>query len=306
MLNMDLLNQEFNELRYNRKHIDIKIKEAILENPDMVAKMTDGARRVRDWIAGQYYASKMARIAQLQGIDIEALVLDIFVGVAYCQIEELFTSVTAQLAGRLGFSDKTEAITTVAEITAVLCQTDAFDIFKKNKMASLMVISRIPLNPALVDWIIHSQYLPPMVCEPRTLTNNFSSGYLTHNDSLILGGPINHHDGDICLDVLNTMNQVALKLNLEFLCTHEEMPTFELDTPDKTRQWANFKKQSYRFYDLMQSQGNRFFLTHKVDKRGRIYAQGYHITTQGTAFKKAMIELEQEEYIEGMPPCHAL
>lgn len=301
MPNMDLINQEFNELRYNRKHIDAKIKEAILTNPDMVAKIADGVQRVQAYMSGQYYASKMVRVAQLQGIDIEALVLDIFVGVAYCQTEELFTSVTAQLAGRLGFSDKTEAITTVAEITAVLCQTDAFDIFKTNKMASLMVISRIPLEHNLVDWIVHSQYLPPMVCEPMELVSNFSSGYLTHNDSLILGGPINHHDGDICLDVLNLMNKVELKLDTDFLCTHEEMPTFDLDTPDKQRQWNNFKKQSYRFYDLMVSQGNRFYLTNKVDKRGRIYAQGYHITTQGTAFKKAMIELANEEFIEGVP-----
>ncbi len=301
MPNIDMINQEFNELRYNRKHIDVKIKEAILTNLDMVAKIADGVQRVQDYINGQYYASKMARVSQLQGIDIEALVLDIFVGIAYCQIEELFTSVTAQMAGRLGFSDKTEAITTVAEITAVLCQTDAFDIFKVNKMASLMVISRIPLGSNLVEWILHSQYLPPMVCEPMELINNFSSGYLTHNDSLILGGPINHHDGDICLDVLNMMNKIELKLDTDFLSTHEEMPTFELDTPDKQRQWSNFKKQSYCFYKLMVDQGNRFFLTNKVDKRGRIYAQGYHITTQGTAFKKASIELFNEEYIEGVP-----
>lgn len=303
MPNINLINQEFNELRYNRKHIDIKIKEAILENPDMVTKISDGVQRIQDYMAGQYYASKQARIAQLQGIDLPTLVLDIFVGVAYCQIEELFTSVSAQMAGRLGFSDKTEAITTVAEIMAVLCMTDAFDIFKANKMASLMVISRIPLSVSLVQWITHSQYLPPMVCEPLELVNNFSSGYLTHNDSLILGGPINHHDGDICLDVLNTMNKIPLKLDLEFLCTLDEQPTFDLDTPEKAKQWSNFVKQSYTFYDLMQSQGNEFYLTNKVDKRGRIYAQGYHITTQGTPFKKAMLELVTEEYIEGVPSC---
>jgi hypothetical protein len=301
MPNIDLINQEFNEKRYNRKHIDGKIKESILNNPEMVKKILDGISLIQAYMASTYYESKNKRIAQLKGIDLEQLVLDIFVGVAYCQIEELFTSVTAQLAGRLGFSDRTEAITTVAEIVAVLCNTDAFDINKANKMASLMIQSKIPLEDNLVDWIVHSQYLPPMVCEPLELRNNFSSGYLTHNDSLLLGGPINHHDGDICLDVLNTINKVALTMDLEFLSTYEEMPTFDLDTPDKINQWKNFKKQSYRFYDLIQNQGNHFYLTHKVDKRGRVYAQGYHISTQGTAFKKAMIELAEPEYIEGVP-----
>jgi hypothetical protein len=204
------------------------------------------------------------------------------------------------MAGRLRFSDKTEAITTVAELMAVICSTDAYDISKENKMASLMLISRIPLEKELIDFIEDSQYLPPMVCEPLELVNNFSSGYLTHNDSLILGQG-NHHDGDICLDVLNTMNKVSLSLDTEFLSKVEEEPTFELDTQDKIDQWNIFKAQGYEFYKLMVRCGNEFYLTHKVDKRGRIYSQGYHITTQGTAFKKAMINLSKEEVVFGVP-----
>jgi hypothetical protein len=183
---------------------------------------------------------------------------------------------------------------------AVLCMTDAFDIIKESKSASLMVRSRIPLSTVLVDFIEGSQYLPPMVCEPLELTHNYSSGYLTHNDSLILGTG-NHHDGDICLDVLNTMNKVALRLDTDFLSTVEETPTFELDSQDKREQWDAFKKQSYQFYELMVQCGNRFYLTHKVDKRGRIYACGYHISTMGAPFKKASIELSKEELVRGVP-----
>lgn len=300
MPNIDLLNQEFNEKRYNRRHIDGYIREEILANPDMLNKIQQGISLLRQWMSGQYYESKMKRLRQLQGMDLEQLVLDVFVGIAYFQREELFTSVTAQLAGRLKFSDRTEAITTVAEITAVLCRTDAFDIMKATKMSSLVVVSRLPLSVGLVEHIDNSQYLPPMVCEPKKLTSNFSSGYLTHSDSLILGSG-NHHDGDICLDVLNTMNKVQLSLCLDLLCQHEEMPTFDLDTEEKSNQWKAHKKQSYRFYDLMTSQGNRFYLTHKVDKRGRIYSQGYHINTQGTAFKKAIIELADAELVTGVP-----
>jgi len=293
-------NQEFNEFRYNRKHIDPKIRSAILINPEMMEKVEEGIVKLNAYINGTYYESKMNRVSQLKGTDLKELILDVFVGVAYCQTPELFTSVTAQLAGRLGFSDKTEAITTVAEITAVLCYTNAFDIFKKDKYDSLWVKSTIPLSDNLVDWIIHSQYLPPMVCEPRELSSNYSSGYLTHNDSLILGNG-NHHDGDLCLDVLNTLNQVKLKLDTEFLSKHEELPTFEFETPDQRIQWDTFKKQSYRFYSLIESQGNELWFTHKVDKRGRIYSQGYHIQYQGTAFKKAMVELHKEEFITGVP-----
>jgi len=292
--------QEMNEEHYNRKHIDTKIRAAIEAQPAMRAKLLQGAELLKAYIAGQYYPSKMARIAQLLALDVNDLVMDIYVGIAYSVRPELFTSVTAQMSARLNFSDRTEAIMTVAEMLAVLCQTDAFDIHKQEKQSSLMIVSRIPLPDTLLEFIEHSQFLPPMVCEPLELTHNHSSGYLTHNDSLILGSG-NHHDGDICLDVLNTMNKVAFKLDLDFLCKVEEEPTFDLDSQDKQDQWTRFKKQSYRFYSLMAQQGNRFYFVNKVDKRGRIYSCGYHLNPQGAAFKKAQLELARESLVEGVP-----
>lgn len=315
--------QEENEKRYSRKHIDGYIRDYLESNSAMQAKIIKGVALVKDYMSKSYYESKNKRAAQLADLDIDALVLDIFVGIAYCLKEELFTSVTAQMAGRLHFSDKTEAITTVAELMAVLCLTDAFDICKANKFASLAVISRITLPDELLKLINDSAYLPPMVCIPNELVNNYSSGYLSHSDSLILGSG-NHHEGDICLDVLNTINGVKLQLDTAFLSTVEEDPTKEFtvewahkkagekgktitDAEAKIRvdkaiqNWHRFKVQSYQFYSLMANQGNEFYLTHKVDKRGRIYAQGYHITTQGTPFKKSCIELAHEELIEGAP-----
>ena len=297
----DIVLQEMNEEHYNRKHIDAKIRKALQECPEMRLKLDVGIDLVNVWIAtGAKYASKQARIEQVKALDIPTLVMEMFVGVAYSMQPELFTSVTAQMAARLNFSDRTEAITTVAELLAVLCQTDAFDITKEHKMASLMLVSRIKLPENLVRFIENSQCLPPMVCEPLELTHNHSSGYLTHNDSLILGSG-NHHDGDICLDVLNTINKVAFKLDLEFLSKVEEEPTFDLNTQDKLDMWMKFKRQSYQFYSLMAQQGNHFYFCNKVDKRGRIYAQGYHLNPQGAAFKKAMLELAHEEVVTGVP-----
>ena len=288
------------EDQYSRKHIDGYIRTAIQDSPVMQAQMVHGVQLIQEYMSKLYYPSKNVRIAQLANMDIPQLVMDIFVGIAYCTKEELFTSVTAQMASRLKFNDKKAAITTVAELIAVLCATDAFDITKVDKFASLVIVSRLELSKELLMFIENSSYLPPMVCLPMELENNYSSGYLTHNDSLILGSG-NHHDGDICLDVLNTLNRVALKLDTDFLSTVEEEPTFELDTPDKVNQWMNFKKQSYKFYLLIAQYGNKFYLNHKVDKRGRLYSQGYFINTQGTSFKKACIELAKQELVTGVP-----
>jgi len=292
--------QECIEKQFNRKHIDGYIKEEITSNPEIVNKMDQGIQLIREYMGKEYYASKNARIKQLERLDLSSLVLQIFIGIAYIQREELFTSVTAQLASRLKFSDKEAAITTVAEIVAILCMTDAFDIQKANKQASLVIVSRIPLSKETIRFIENSKYLPPMVCEPKHLENNYQSGYLTHNDSLILGHG-NHHDGDICLDVINKVNRVALKLDTGFLCKVEEVPTYLLDTTEKAELWNIYRGQCYEMYKLLAKSDNKFFLTHKVDKRGRLYAQGYHVTTQGTSFKKASIELANEETVEGVP-----
>ena len=292
--------QESIERQYNRKHIDGYIRDSINASPIMQAKMEQGVALIQEYMSKDYYPSKNARIKQLGPLDIPSLVLTLFVGVAYCLKEELFTSVTAQLAGRLKLSDTTAAITTVAELIAVLCLTDAFDITKANRQASLVVVSRIPLEPSVVRFIENSRYLPPMVCEPLEVRNNYSSGYLTHNDSLILGSG-NHHDGDLCLDVINLVNRVQLQLDTQFLSTVEEHPTFEVNTPEQHEQWMSFKRQSYEFYTLIARSGNQFWLTNKVDKRGRLYAQGFHVTTQGTPFKKAAIELANEELVTGVP-----
>ena len=308
------------EQKFAHKHVDAKIREAIESNPDMAVKIRNGAERLQNWLQGDYYNSKMVRLAQLQKLDLEALVKELFVGIAQVLVPTLYTSVVAQLAGRLGFDDKRASITTMGEIVAVLCLTDAFDISKESPQASLTIVSRIPLSEKLVGVILNTQFLPPMLCEPKELHNNRESGYLTFNDSLILGSG-NHHGGNLCLDVLNRMNQVQLKLDTDFLCKIEEDPNSEF-TVEKIKEaawergedisyyeamerveqqkenWKNFKQQSYEFYALIAKCGNTFHLTHKPDKRGRIYAQGYHLNTGGTAFKKACIEFAQEEFIE--------
>lgn len=298
MLKSDM--QLLNEESYGRHNIDRRIEEEILANPEMVNRISQGVELLTQWIAGSYYESKSNRITQLKVLDLKELVTKLFVGVSYCQTPELFTSVTSLLASRLKFSDKREGIQTIGEVLAVLCETDAFDIVKESKYASLVVVSNIPLSSELLKFIGQSNYLPPMVCQPQELKKNYQSGYLTFNDSLILGKK-NHHTCDICLDVLNSKNSVPLKLNTEFLSTVEETSHKELDTIEKQRNWAKMKLDSFAFYKLIVGQGNEFYLTHKVDKRGRNYAQGYHITTQGSPFKKAMIELAEEEVVQGVP-----
>lgn len=313
MLPVDM--QLTNEYRFSRKHIDRYIRTEIEASEILMAKVEEGVKLLNEWLAQPHHASKDARISYIRNMDLKELVISLYVGAAYFRTPELFTSVTGQLTKRLQFNVKEDSIKTVAELMAVLCHTDVFDIFKVTKHGSLLLISNIQLSDELNHQIERSQYLPPMVCEPETIRHNRQSGYLTHNDSVILKG-YNHHDDDVCLDVINLQNRIPLSLNVEFLKTVEELPPSKIDEikdphlndaekleliREKQENWDQFRDQSREVYALMVGQGNRFYLTHKVDKRGRLYSQGYHITSQGASYKKAMLELADHEIVEGVP-----
>ena len=287
-----------NEHSFSRKHIDGYILDA-LQTGDMQRAISHGVSLLEEWQNQSYYTSKDKRLDQLGDLDLHELVTKIMQGIAYVQKPELFTSVSAQLAGRLQFSDKPEAIATMAEMLAVLCETDMFDIIKESRQASLMIESRIPLSQELLQFIDNTTFQLPMVCSPEYVDHNRKSGYLSYNDSLILGSG-NHHEGDLCLDVINLQNNIPLKLNIEFLKEQEMLPNFKIVTPEQREQWEAFKHASHRIWLLIYNQGNKFYLTNKVDKRGRLYSVGYHIQTQGNQFQKAMIELADDEVVEGI------
>lgn len=300
ILNKDM--QLLNEQTYSQKGIDKLVREEYEANPDVIGRVQQGVQLLTEWLnpPEPYYASKQARLDQIKSLNLEELVWSVFLGTAYCQTEELFTGVSAMLASRLGMNDKKEAIHTCAEILAVLCYTDAYDLIKPSKYAQLYVKSNLELSDELLNQIAMGQYLPPMLIKPRDVHHNRDNPHLTYNDSLVLGKG-NHHDGDLCLDVINSKNQVALRLDTDYLCSVEETPKNKPTDHLQIQQWNTFKRQSYKVYEMLVKANNEFYLTHKYDKRGRMYAQGYHVSTQGTSFKKASIELAKQEIVTGVP-----
>lgn len=293
--------QRANEYRFARHHIDKYMRDYVLADVDVIPLLEKGVELLTAWVNQTFsYESKNIRVSGLRGMDLRELVTDIIVASAYCQHEELFTSFTARMAGTLGWDDKKSSITTIAEITAVLCETDLFDLTQANRFGSWNIISNITLSPQLQEYIANCAYLPPLVHPPKKLRHNRDTPYLTiGQDSVILNK--GHHGDDVCLDVLDSKNSVALSLDLEFLSKVEEMPNSELESPEKQTMWLNQKRQSHEFYLLMAGQGNKFYLHHKYDKRGRIYANGYHITTMGAPYKKASLEFAHKQVVTDIP-----
>ena len=170
-------------------------------------------------------------------------------------------------------------------------------------------IVRFDITQQTQDLLRQYQYLPPMIVPPLAIKDdgtNRGSGYLTvRTDSLLLQD--NHHVGDICVDSLNRFNNIPLAINEEIVkgirneWKHLDKPkdgeSFE-EYQKRLKAFERYERDSFFTIALMIEMGNQFWLTHKVDKRGRTYAQGYHITTQGDCWNKACLELYNEELVQ--------
>jgi len=284
-----------NEQVYSRHHIDKYIRMEIEENPDMDVVREQCLSNLTQWMSEDYFPSKDARIEQLQELNLPDIILDLLVGISYCVVEDTFSSIAAQMATRLGFDDRKDAITTVSELITVMSFTGIFEIYRDGEHKQIMIVSNIPLSNRLKSFAAQTSFLPPMVTEPLPITSNYGGGYLTVKTSVILGRA--HHDDPISLDVLNKFNRTRLKIDRDFIKSCEELPNSELDTPKKVQAWQQQLEESVEFYGLISEQASSCYLVHAFDKRGRVYCRGYHINSQGAPFKKALIELATEEVI---------
>lgn len=237
------------------------------------------------------YASKNERLQQWlpdKG-ELFEIVLAVFT------ITLVYKSITYQaicgiLANRLDtINGHINRVKTIAEVIAIISRSGLIDIKRTGSGSYIMVSTQYAIDN-IPDPDKHEVLLNP----PPKFTSNYHEDY----GHRVLGGKVNQHDNDICLDHINRMNSIALSLNKPFLSKYEEAPTFALDTLAKRKQWEHFIRNSYRKYIEVAQKGNVFYLNHNVDKRGRTYAEGYYMNTQGTSFKKAIIQLANKEIVK--------
>lgn len=310
-----LLQQKIEET-FGKKFIIQKAVDDLLTSESIVAKLNKGVEILYSWFNQEHAVDKSLRLLALQQLDINELVEHTVALVAlHCSKPMKLVSIASMCIGHLKMADKVDAIQTMAEVITMLSDTDLFDI-RKNRYNEREVISRIGLDEEVLRYAYNAFYLPPMIVKPRTVRHNRDSGYITQRgESLILGFYENHHDDDICLDVLNILNANEYELDTELISnlseewhreelsqdeymelSHEEKLIYDMDK----NTWNDYIQQGYKIQTLMLYHGNKFYLQNKVDKRGRIYTSGYHISPQGSSFKKAMINLARKEIVTGL------
>ena len=149
------------------------------------------------------------------------------------------------------------------------------------------------------------QYPLPCVVPPKEVNNNKEYGYFTIKGSVILRN--NHHDDDVNLDHINRVNKIRLSLNPDTVrLVQNQWNNLDKAKPGETFEeyqkrraaFLKYDKDSRNVIEAIIVSGNLFHLTHRYDKRGRTYSQGYHINYQGNDWNKAVIEFADKEICE--------
>lgn len=298
VVDIDLVEyQKYVETKHSKRQINKVILADLKSEQAMIDLIQDCADALYEWTQGEYYESKNTRLRELSNLNMVNVVEEILCITSTLTKPVELTTAVGQIAGTLKFSNKYHGIITAAEVLSVMSEFDFFDIYKEDTYESLMLSNNVELNEQTYKHINETMYLPPMVVKPNKVRKNYDFDLLTEASSMILGKGT-YHDGDICLDTINSFNSTPLCLNERILTRLGEEPKNKDMKAETKRQWLDFVLQSYRTYrDLIQT-GNKFYLRHKVDKRGRTYAQGYHVSTQGNQFRKAIIEFADKEVIE--------
>ena len=166
------------------------------------------------------------------------------------------------------------------------------------------LIVKINISDDVQADIDRFQFPLPMVIRPRKVEDNRDTGYLLTRNSIILRK--NHHEDDVCLDHINRVNRIRFCINFD-TANMIANRWRNLDKPKQGETKADFDKRVKAFdkydrtarevMDLLLKHGNLFYLTHKYDKRGRVYCQGYHVNYQGAPWNKAVIELADKEIV---------
>lgn len=293
------MNQTTLEMLIHPQHLTKDIKEYLLvEYADDISNIKTV---LQDYLNQDYWDSKNERLAIIKTFDLQTVILDVLTSLILIA-DDYMPLISVCSAKQIKGMNKVQSATTMGEILHCIDTTELilWDITKDNKR---IIKSNMALSDELENRLKLLCVLPPMMTKPRKLTHNKSSAFLTiNNDSLILGYKENHHDECISLDVLNTLNSQALCLDLDICYKFEKKFTsdFDIDTDEYKNQKKTYDKakEQFEFFRDKLADSAIFFI-HKVDKRGRVYSQGYQMNTQGTSYEKACINLKTKEYVTG-------
>lgn len=170
--------------------------------------------------------------------------------------------------------------------------------FYKNKQ----FITKAVIPDAVQEQLDRFMFPMPMVIRPLKVRSNLDTGYLFSKKSIVLKD--NYTDQDVCLDVINKLNQISLTTDYDLAVTiknewkdidHKKADETEADYEKRVTAFKKYNKATMFVLEMLKEK--KIYLCHAYDKRGRVYCRGYHINYQGNSWNKAVILLNKGEKV---------
>ena len=283
-------------MRDDEKYVHKMIQEA-----GGVSQIDDAVVLIQDYLIGSYYASKDQRLMDWNPTskDIYNLIVSVFT-VTLTTEYLTYQALMGMLNSKLPHSDVIDRVKTLAEVVALIHKAGLIEI--KGTQGEYFMITPC----LLLEGIPFVDNHATVYDRPQPVESNRD----VDQGSMLLGGKLNHYEDDICLDHINRMNSIPMALNKEFLLKYPEEPKGEFtDSPttkdgkpgmtatEKLQLWEKYVSDGKKRYAHALVTVDRVYLNHKYCTRGRTYAVGYYISTQGSSYKKASIQLANKEYL---------
>jgi len=288
-LNKEVLRiqQIINEENYSKRNIN-----------DYLMFKTNGLTTIRHrlidkistYLQGQYWPSKNDYITAINISDVS--VIDIAEELLLLMAKYRETSIQ-NVANDIGnlFNNIDDVFVRVQIGSDILaaCQNIGYTLTKLEE--GILFTSTIKISRETELRLAKFIYQPPLKCKPNHINNNFQSGYLTWDDSVVIGGKDKQHNKPLRLDVINILNNIGFVLDKE-TCKKVHKPKNKLKGDD-LKNWNKKMKETSSI--VKEYEDTEFYFNWKLDSRQRMYCQGYHLSTQGDEYQKASINLAKYE-----------
>ena len=303
------ISQRMLEHLLHKQHVKEAVKQEIIT--DLSTSLDYGVYLFKEWLDDVKWPTHEARKDPIRYSDVPTMVADIMAVVTLACQEPL---PLVSVIGMINLTSELESLDSMqlaGDILALLAPVGLYEL-TKTLSGTYVVQSLIEPSDRLQRQIKIGCYLPPMVEKPAYLETNSDSGYLTiQKDRVILKHSRNFHSGPVSLDVLNIQNANEYELdehitsqtkpwrrpllsNLEIYCLrYEDQEKYK----NELKTYEAYLEQFLYLKELLRDR--TIYFTNKVDKRGRIYTQGYHFSSQGSAYEKASINLRNKQLITG-------
>lgn len=291
---VEINNQEYSQMYLNELQISLENKYDNRHMKTIVEEIIQEDLNKLDWI-------KELPKQQYK------LCLDIL-GILMLRVNRTSINAIIEMLISRNIQDVSLETKNVMDCILLLINTDLLEPEQDTK-GRLYVTSTKTLTIEQAERLEELQYKLPMIVQPLKTNikgNNKGSGYyLKALDSLILN---NNHQYDIDSTILDRLNSIPFTINIDLMksirnswkCMHQDNTLDEFNTsihPDTLDNFNNFEKSVFKSSSILINYGNKFYFTHKYDKRGRIYCCGFHLNYQGNAYAKAQIELSNKSLI---------